>query len=97
MNNRLTKPERAKIGQSLVTMALPLPETKSDKFRRLANGRAKVAIQAIVRLGQLATPQYDHTDEQVTVLRRTIIAALDEATDRLRLRKQPRKPTADII
>lgn len=61
-------------------------ESKSDKFRRLAETRATVIVRKVQQLGQLAGPGYDFTDEEVAFLFRTIREALDLAEARYRNR-----------
>ncbi len=63
---------------------VPSDETKADKFKRLANGRAVNAIKAIRGLGKLATSAYERTPEQVDALDKAIGGELRDACGKLR-------------
>ena len=52
-------------------------ETKEERFVRLATKRTQVALHKINLVGNLASPSYRCTDEQV----QKIIGALREAVD----------------
>lgn len=57
------------------------PESKADKFRRLATRRVGKALKVISYLVPLANSrQYDYTPEQAE----TIVKALQERVDRVR-------------
>jgi len=49
-------------------------ETREDKFKRLAENRVNVALDKIRLIGNLASPQYAFSPEQI----KTIMTALIE-------------------
>jgi hypothetical protein len=56
-------------------------ESKSDKFRRLANARVAPTLAKIRRIGKLASrSSYSYSDEQVA----SIMRALDDEVDSVR-------------
>lgn len=63
-------------------------ETRAEVFKRLANGRAGEAIDAMRRLGNLGTPAYDYTDAEVAKLERALREALTAAMTKLRARSR---------
>ena len=52
-------------------------ETREARFARLATRRTQVALQKISLIGNLASPSYRYTGEQV----QKIVAALRDAVD----------------
>lgn len=75
------KPPQPNLTPGAVTYA---PESKPDKFIRLAEQRTNKAINQIHALGDLSnTAIYDYTPEQVIKIRVAITEALQLATDRL--------------
>jgi len=78
-------------------VALPLPETKGDKFRRLANNRASEIVNGLGRLGNLSGPAYEYSDTQVVALEKAIREATKTAFDKLRWRTARVPPRRHII
>lgn len=63
---------------------VPVEETKSDKFVRLAQARTIKIIKYIRSVGKLSTSAYDYTDEQVDSIVGVIRKEADELERRLR-------------
>lgn len=72
-------------------------ETKSDKFKRLANSRSREAIHQIELIGNLASPAYDFTNAQVTVLEAALTQAVKRTVHRLRSRKAEPARSTDLF
>lgn len=52
----------------LVPRNIDQDESKSDRFRRLANQRFRVLKAAMTRMGRLSGPSYDASTEQIDKL-----------------------------
>lgn len=62
----------------------PENESKSDKFKRLANHRVPRALRLIRAIGNLGNrAQYESTEEQRKLIINSINAAIDQARDNL--------------
>lgn len=55
----------------------PENETKEEKFKRLANARTNEVLKKINILGNLGSPQYSYTQEQVDKIFSAINSALE--------------------
>lgn len=67
--------------------AAPENETKSERFVRLAHPRVVKAIKAILTIGNLGSPAYERTQEQVD----TITKRLREEIDALEVALDPKR------
>ena len=63
-------------------------ESKSDKFKRLATKRVKNAIAKVELIGNLASPGYEYTPEEVE----KILCALQESVDKIKASFSKQKP-----
>ena len=63
-------------------------ESKHDRFKRLASKRVQNAIKKIELIGNLASPGYAYSEEDVE----KIITAMQEALDRVKDAFSKRKP-----
>jgi hypothetical protein len=72
-------------------------ETKAEKFRRLANNRTTEALDTIERIGNLAGPSYEYTEDQVAALEKALRDGLKTAFDKLRTRTAKAPPRRSII
>lgn len=63
-------------------------ESKSDKFKRLATKRVKNAISKIELIGNLASPGYEYTSEEVE----SISSALQESVDKVKAAFSKQQP-----
>lgn len=79
------------------TPVAKVPETKNAKFRRLANIRARDAIGAIERLGNLSGADYEYSTIEVRKLESTIREAVSRAISRLISRQVKRHYKSDIL
>lgn len=52
-------------------------ESKTDKFKRLANARVNVALKRIKLIGNLAGPGYEYTPEQVKAIEDALADAVE--------------------
>lgn len=59
-------------------------ESANDRFRRLANERAKKIIYRLRLFGQLGANTYKRTPEQVEALRAILQSELDQAISKLK-------------
>jgi len=59
------------------------PETKADKFVRLATSRVTKACRAIYSVGMLGSNSYTSTPEQIDKVRMVLQAAVDGTMNRL--------------
>ena len=75
----------------------PENETKSEKFRRLANGRVKVAIGACGSIGKLGTNAYDYDDAATDKLHAAIVGAANAMRDRLKSRGNSGGAVGDVL
>lgn len=66
----------------------PADESKSDKFKRLANARITRIVADIESLGKLGAAGYERTPEQVEKIRVVLTDAVSAAV----LRLSPRAP-----
>jgi adenosylmethionine-8-amino-7-oxononanoate aminotransferase len=53
-------------------------ETKAERFRRLATKRVNSALKRIQLIGNLASPNYEFTKEQVKKIVETLREAINE-------------------
>ena len=63
-------------------------ESKSDRFKRLATKRVKNAISKIELIGNLASPGYEYTSEEVE----KISSALQESVDKVKAAFSKQQP-----
>lgn len=66
------------------TKTTPKNETPRDKFVRLANKRVQRAISDINLVGQLASPRYDYTSDDVEAINSALNEELGKAMDQLK-------------
>lgn len=60
-------------------VAAPINETKTERFRRLANARFRKTVHQLQLLANLSNrSSYEYTPEQVTTLVTTLRAKIDE-------------------
>lgn len=59
-------------------------ETKSAKFRRLAESRVNNAIEKIRLVGNLANPQYEYTADEVNKIIAALQTAIAETEEKFR-------------
>lgn len=57
---------------------VPADETKAMKFTRLANQRINRALSAIKALGNLGSPSYERTSEQIAKLASVLQTATED-------------------
>lgn len=56
---------------------MPQNESKHDRFKRIATKRVRNAIKMIERIGNLATPGYQYTEEEAEKIFSTIQETVD--------------------
>ena len=64
------------------------PETRNDKFRRLAEKRMNKVLHGLDQLGNLSGPGYEYSEAEVE----RIIAALSQGVDEVERRLRRQKP-----
>lgn len=72
------------------------PESRNDRFRRLANHRTKQVVERLRLLARLGSDDYERRPEQVKVISDLLEAELKATLDALR-RGQERPQVEDII
>lgn len=55
-----------------------MDETREDKFKRLAENRVNVALDKIRLIGNLASPQYAFSPEQIKTIMTALIESISE-------------------
>ena len=68
----------------------PAPETKHERFLRIAPGRVQRAIEALKLVGDLAGPKYEYTEDEAFKAVFALRAHLEEVEKRLS-REKPKK------
>jgi len=63
-------------------------ESKDEKFKRLAASRVNSALKQISLIGNLASPQYFCTPEQVEKILSALEAEIDEVRTKFRKRSE---------
>lgn len=74
-------------GVSVYTGQLSL---KRQNFKRLANARSDMFIESLRKLTNLASPNYEYTEEDVNKLFSVLEGMLNEAKSRFTEKRQPR-------
>lgn len=74
----------------------PENESPSDKFKRLANQRTNKALKYIDMLKNLASRQYEYTDEQVAIILGALRGEVDELEAAFKKAAKVR-PTIDLL
>ena len=64
-------------------------ETKNEKFKRLATKRVQNATSKVELIGNLASPSYEYSAEEVE----KILAALQESVDKVKAAFSKQGPT----
>jgi len=64
-------------------------ETKNEKFKRLATKRVQNAIAKVELVGNLASPSYEYSAEEVE----KILAAIQETLDKVKAAFSKQGPT----
>jgi len=64
-------------------------ETKNEKFKRLATKRVQNAIAKVELVGNLASPSYEYSAEEVE----KILAAMQETLDKVKAAFSKQGPT----
>lgn len=59
-----------------------MAETKEEKFKRLSEKRVNAALDKIRLIGNLSSPQYDFTAEQIGNLFNSLRAAVAEVEEK---------------
>jgi len=62
-------------------------ETKSDKFKRLAEYRVNKVLTTLGQIENLASSQYDKTDEQIDKIEQIIYNTVEMTMNKLRKTK----------
>jgi len=62
-------------------------ESKHDRFKRLASKRVQNAVKKIELIGNLASPGYEYTQEDVEKIITALQATLDQVKDVFSKRK----------
>lgn len=78
---------RVVVRQRLGRKPPPPNETKRDRFRRIGERRMNEVLSKIALLGNLSSPSYDVTREDVDAMRETIIQAMEAALARFTPRR----------
>ena len=68
----------------------PAPETKHERFLRLAPKRVQAALDALDRVGKLSLPVNEYTEAEAARIVCALRAGLDEVEQKLG-RKKPEK------
>jgi hypothetical protein len=71
---------------------LPVKSEKHDNFRRLAQGRTSQVLEALRKLSNLSSPNYEFEDSEVEKIFATIEDAVEEARGRFRRNLNKRRP-----
>lgn len=76
---------------------VPADESKADKFKRLVNARARVAIKAMRGLAKLGTSAYERTPEDIDKLGKIMSGELSAMLEALRPRVGADKGKPEIM
>lgn len=79
-----------------VETAVKAPESRNDRFRRLANARTKAVVARLRLLSNLGSPDYERKPEQVDTIEDLLQAELKDCIDSLR-RGHKKPSVSDII
>lgn len=69
------------------------PETKRDRFLRLAPRRVQIALDALERVGRLSLPEYEYNENEMT----RIIAALRDRLEEVECQLARKKPQKKVF
>ena len=92
--NKKSAPKAVKANEAEDTG--PENETPADKFKRLANARVNKALKYIDMTKNLASRQYEYTDEQVQVVLQALRNEVDELEAAFKKAGKVR-PTIDLL
>lgn len=86
-NTKKVTGTRVVVRQRLGRKPPPPNETKRDRFRRIGERRMNAVLSQIALLGNLSSPSYEVTREDVETMRATIMQATEAALARFTPRR----------